>query len=130
MTVLLSWTPGPVGEGALDVAIAEATLRGTRLVVVNATKGDSLVDTRFDHHLDDGPVGQRLKASGVDHEVVQELGDDPVEVILDVLSRVGADLLVVGLRRRTPVGKLILGSTSQRLLLDSPVPVLAVKPAK
>lgn len=130
MTVLVSWTPGPVGERALDAAISEAQLRGTRLVVVNATKGDSLVDTRFDHHLEDGLVGRRLKESGVDHEIVQELGDDPVEVILDVLRRVDADLLVVGLRRRTPVGKLILGSTSQRLLLDSPVPVLAVKPAK
>ncbi len=130
MTVLVSWTPGPVGERALDAAIAEAQLRSTRLVVVNATKGEALVDTRFDHHLEDGVVGQRLKESGVDHEIVQEFGHDPVDVILDVLQRVKADLLVLGLRHRTPVGKLILGSTSQRLLLDSPVPVLAVKPPK
>jgi nucleotide-binding universal stress UspA family protein len=130
VTVLVSWTPGPVGERALDAAIAEAQLRSTRLVVVNATKGDALVDTRFDHHLEDGVVGTRLKEAGVDHEIVQEFGHDPVDVILDVLKRVDADLLVLGLRHRTPVGKLILGSTSQRLLLDSPIPVLAVKPPK
>ena len=39
----------------------------------------------------------------------------------------GAVRLVIGIKRRTPVGKAILGSVSQRLLLNSPVPVLAVK---
>ena len=38
-----------------------------------------------------------------------------------------ADLIVIGLRRRTPVGKLILGSNAQRILLDAPCAVLAVK---
>ena len=37
------------------------------------------------------------------------------------------DLIVIGLRRRTPIGKLILGSNAQRILLDAPCPVIAVK---
>jgi nucleotide-binding universal stress UspA family protein len=40
----------------------------------------------------------------------------------------GSDLVVIGIRRRTPTGKLILGSQAQRILLDAPCPVLAVKP--
>ena len=39
-----------------------------------------------------------------------------------------ADVIVVGVRHRTPVGKLLLGSVAQRVILDAPCPVLAVKP--
>jgi nucleotide-binding universal stress UspA family protein len=45
----------------------------------------------------------------------------------DLVAETGADLIVIGLRHRTPVGKLILGSDAQRILLTATVPVLAVK---
>jgi len=37
------------------------------------------------------------------------------------------DRLVICVARRSPVGKFILGSISQRLILEAEVPVLSVK---
>lgn len=55
-----------------------------------------------------------------------DLADD----LVGAAERSSADLIVIGLRRRSPVGKLILGSNAQRILLDAPCPVLAVKPER
>ncbi|HEY5822693.1 MAG TPA: universal stress protein [Propionibacteriaceae bacterium] len=53
---------------------------------------------------------------------------DPVDAVLDQISTdAGIQRLVIGIRRRSPVGKALLGSISQRLLLECPIPVLAVK---
>ena len=54
-------------------------------------------------------------------------GFEPAEDLLSIAEASSAELIVIGLRRRSPVGKLILGSNAQRVLLDAPCPVLAVK---
>ena len=70
----------------------------------------------------------KLRNAGVPYEVRQLVrGLDPAEDLVAVAEQVHADFIVIGLRRRSPVGKLILGSNAQRVLLDAPCPVLAVK---
>ena len=65
---------------------------------------------------------------GISNEVRQLVrGHEPAEDLIAVAEEVKADFIVIGLRRRSPVGKLILGSNAQRILLDAPCPVLAVK---
>ncbi len=54
-------------------------------------------------------------------------GHEAADEVLETVRETGADLVVIGVRHRSPVGKLLLGSTAQRILLEAPCPVLAVK---
>ncbi|HVN12838.1 MAG TPA: universal stress protein [Kineosporiaceae bacterium] len=130
MTVVVGYVPTAEGRAALRQASEECRLRNTRLVVVNSHRGGSSFQgaeaARYEEELDE--VSRGLDAEGLDHEVRQlVLGSEPAEDLIAVAQEVAADMIVIGLRRRSPVGKLILGSNAQRILLDAPCPVLAVK---
>ena len=128
MTVVVGYVPNELGEATLAAAIEEARRRGTDLVAVNTTRADRLVDPRYAHAAQAEALEARLRASGVPHGVRRftstELAADDV---LTVAEEVGAELIVIGLRHRTPMGKLIMGSTAQSILLDANCSVLAVK---
>lgn len=131
-TIVVGYVSKPEGAAALRRALEEARLRDARLVVVNSHRGGREYDrkdaARDEDELD--KVRSQLTGAGVEHEVRQLVrGMDPADDLIQVAHDVSADFIVIGLRRRTPVGKLILGSNAQRILLDAPCPVLAVKSA-
>jgi nucleotide-binding universal stress UspA family protein len=128
--IVVGWTPDPYGRAAVSAGVREAQLRGHRLVVVNATRGDALVDERYAADSQRAALESELAASGVPHEIRQTMGADVADQVLEVAVEVAAGLVVIGLRRRTPVGKLLLGSVAQRILLGADCPVLAVKPSE
>lgn len=130
MPVVVGYVPTREGRAALRRAAEESSLRHTRLVVVSSHRGRSTFDpedmTAFEDELQ--RLEHELDAADVEHEVRHLVrGHEPSEDLISVAEEVGADVLVIGLRRRTPVGKLILGSNAQRILLDATCPVLAVK---
>ncbi|MBS2937360.1 universal stress protein [Nocardioides sp. J2M5] len=127
-TIVVGWSPDEFGEAALRRAVEEARLREGRVVVVNATRGDALVDERYadENQLDRLTAG--LADSGLEVDVRRSMGADVGDQVLAVAGEVGADLVVIGLRRRSPVGKLLMGSVAQRILLGADCAVLAVKP--
>ena len=130
MPIVVGYVPTNEGRAALRRAAEEAQLRGTELVVVNSHRGgrEFGAEEVAAYEVELGSVQQQLTAAGIDHEVRQLVrGVDPAEDLIAVAEETGADFIVIGLRRRTPVGKLILGSNAQRILLDAPCPVLAVK---
>ena len=130
MTIVVGYVPKAEGRAALRRAAEEAKLRGVRLVVLNSQRGgrdlDSEESVRSEQELT--RVREELTAAGIEHEVRQLVrGLEPAEDLIAVAEEEHADFIVIGLRRRSPVGKLILGSNAQRILLDAPCPVLAVK---
>jgi nucleotide-binding universal stress UspA family protein len=98
------------------------------VVVINATRGDALVDDRFAGGEALDALEAELSEAGVPHEVRQSMGGDVADQVLAVAEEVSAAFVVIGLRRRSPVGKLIMGSVAQRILLGAHCPVHAVKP--
>ncbi|MGU3433535.1 universal stress protein [Actinomycetes bacterium M1A6_2h] len=128
--IVVGYTPDVYGSAALEHGIAEARVRATSLKVLNVTKGDALADPHFAGSAEVGELREALEASGVEFVLDQSVVSDLVEALLEAMEDDAADLLVIGIRHRSPVGKLLMGSTAQRVLLDCPKPVLAVKPAK
>jgi nucleotide-binding universal stress UspA family protein len=126
--IVVGYTADAFGIAAVEHAIAEAALRGTGLLVINATSGEAYVDSRFARSGQVHDVEERLRESGVPFELRQPVGVDAATELLDAMDAADAELLVIGIRHRSPVGKLLLGSVSQQLLLECPKPVLAVKP--
>jgi len=131
--IVIGYVPKPEGHAALRLGAEEAKARGASIVVVNSHRGGREFDredaVESEAQLEE--VKSQLSQAGVEHEVRQLVrGLDPAEDLINVAEEVSADLIVIGLRRRSPVGKLILGSNAQRILLDAPCPVLAVKAAE
>ena len=130
MAVVVGYVPTREGRAALRRAAAECRLRGTRLIVVSSARGGRSLDPaeveRFDGLLEE--VRAQLDEAGIEHEERRLVrGNEPAEDLISVADEVGADAIVIGLRRRTPVGKLLLGSNAQRILLEASCAVLAVK---
>ncbi|MEU4423766.1 universal stress protein [Actinoplanes sp. NPDC024001] len=129
MTVLVGYLPTPEGEAAFTAALEEAKRRGEDLLAVNSPRGGAPVSveaadpgrlTELTHHAARAGVELRLRTTPHTGELADEL--------LHIAAQEDASVIVIGLRKRSPVGKLFLGSTAQRILLTADRPVLAVKP--
>lgn len=126
--VVVMYSPDEFGRVALAYGAAEAARRGERLVVVNPTKGDAYVDNKFVREGELAALRTALDRLDVAAEIRHDVVPDIAVAVLDAARETDASLIVVGIRPRTPVGKLLLGSVAQRLILDATCPVLAVKP--
>ncbi len=116
LQIVVGYSSRPEGRAALGRALAEASLRGASLMVLHGPD-DDLDELTGD--LRTAGVPYELKALGLDGDAAEEL--------LELAEDRRAAFIVIGLRRRSPVGKLLLGSNAQRVLLDASCPVLAVK---
>jgi nucleotide-binding universal stress UspA family protein len=129
-TIVVGYVPSPEGEAALERAVDEAKLRGSTLLVVNSQRGGRTADYQELALTDEQVqvIHDRLHEAGLEHDVRGLVrGNDPADDLIAIADEVSAEMIVIGLRKRTPVGKLIMGSNAQRVLLDANCPVLAVK---
>jgi nucleotide-binding universal stress UspA family protein len=126
--IVVGYLPTPEGTAAYETAKELARAGSARLVVVNTGRNGDYSHPNFATAQDLDAIDTELTEAGIEHEVSQPTDGRPAaEAILAAAITHDADLVVIGLRRRSPVGKLITGSTAQQVLLDAPCPVLTVK---
>jgi nucleotide-binding universal stress UspA family protein len=128
MTIVVAYVPRPEGQAALDKGLEIAKRRKERLVVVNSSMGGNKEDPSAVDVQDYERIQRLLENTGIDAEFKQFVrGNRTVNEIEALVESSNASLLIIGLRKRSPIGKLILGSVAQELLLSISCPILAVK---
>ena len=129
MTIAVAHQVSATSRLALVEAVKEANYRGTDLAVLHVV--DSIdADNKEAYRL--GVSDEIEKVVGTGPPVSWQLhletaGGDLGDALLRLVDAVEADLLVIGARRRSPVGKALLGSVAQTVILEANLPVLVVK---
>ena len=128
MAVVVGYVPTETGFLAVTEDVREARTFQVPVVIVNVVglSGFTTPTAAEDQDLDS--LTARLTSDGVEHSVQQiESGESVADLLLSVAEQAQARLIVVGLRRRSPVGKALLGSTAQSVILGANCPVLTVR---
>jgi nucleotide-binding universal stress UspA family protein len=129
MTVAVAHQVSATSRIALEQAVKEAGYRGTDLAVLHVVES---IDPDRQEAYRLGVSDEIEKVVGDDCDVSWNLhlstaGPDVAGALLRLVGGIGADLLVIGARRRSPVGKALMGSVTQTLILEADLPVLVVK---
>lgn len=130
MKIVLGFIDSPEGWAAADQAIAEAQLRNGKIVVVNSMRGGGRETEEEYVQIREAMerLEAKLAASDIEYEVHEYVrGQTPPEDLISATTQFGAELIVIGIRRRSKTGKVILGSNALEILHDADVPVLCVK---
>lgn len=128
MTIAVAYRPDEFGRAALDWAVGQAHRTGDALVIINVAKPDPRLDTGFARGNHVQSISERLAGENVVYEIRQVMADNISQAVIFEAEQSQVHSIVLGIRRRSPVGKLLMGSIAQQILLDAPVPVVCVKP--
>jgi nucleotide-binding universal stress UspA family protein len=130
MDFVVGYVFGTEADAALRRAMFEARVHGARLIVVHSSKGGLDVSDEEVQAYSEAlaRIDDELTSEGIEHEVREfVLGHEPSEDVVQIAREVAADMIVIGLHRRSRAGKFFLGSVAQDIILDADCPVLAVK---
>ena len=129
-SIVVGYVESPEGDAAIEAAIVEARLRGGRLVIVHSMLGGSDDEAQDYFASADAMerIRQRLTAESVEHSLHEYVrGQSPAKDLIQAADENDAELIVIGIRRRTTTGKLLLGSNALEILHEAATPVLCVK---
>ena len=128
MDIVVGYIPTAEGVAALDWAVAEAQQHRAALTVLNTGNDGNYADPQFTTAQDMDALDGQLRHAGLAHTLLRPTdGRSAAESLVSTAEEIGADLIVIGLRR-SPAGQPVTGSTAQDVLLAAGCPVVVVKP--
>jgi nucleotide-binding universal stress UspA family protein len=138
MVILAAVDGSDRSENVVSVGYDLAMQYDTKLQVLHVFKEDeaqSRIDTDADYFLSDAEDdAEKIAATAARRTVddlinVEPIGKvgDPTDVILEEAAERDPRFLVIGGRKRSPVGKALLGSVGQSILLSAECPVVSVR---
>jgi nucleotide-binding universal stress UspA family protein len=132
MKIVVGYKGTDEGKAALAWAIREVKKQGGELFLVHSLRGGTRPETEEQQvwqareELEEAEGA--LAESGVKYAVRKYMrGKTPAEDINDAVAKEGAELIVIGIRRRSRTGKLLLGSDALEILIEAACPVVSVK---
>lgn len=130
MKILVGYENSNVANHALEVAIKHARAFNAQLIVVTSMKGGPEVPRKtFDlaeKTLERAKSAVKKEGIACDTRLsVQGLA--PGEDLVEIAEKNDVEEIVIGVKRRSKVGKMIFGSNAQYIILKAPCPVVAVK---
>lgn len=130
MSIVVGFIDTPEGHAALDRAVEEAKLRSEKLVVLHSAPGGSQTDGEAQLATTEAleRAEKQMVEAGVSFETHDYVrGNSPAEDVMATVRDHGGTMIVIGIRKRSATGKLLLGSNALDILHDAQVPVLCVK---
>jgi len=129
MKMMVCYDGGEGSQWALALAIQHVKVFDAELyLVASLEKGTDAEQALIDHLQSElGKAREKLEQQGLactTHLLVRGL--TPGEDMVAYAKENQIDQVVIGVRRKSKMGKLIFGSTAQYLILKAPCPVLTV----
>ncbi len=127
MSIVVAFTPSAQGRAALNAGLAQARRTSDHLIVAAHQYHDPDSGRMAADEAEIRRALDELEGHDVDVTVIQDSEQEAGDFLLTTAEEQQASCIVIGLRRKSPIGKLSLGAAARRVVLGSPCPVLTVK---
>ena len=130
MKIMVGYDGSKDSKIALDLAIAHAKAFTGKVIAVASMNRGTEAETEAIKKMEDDLENLKIQIESQGAPCETHLlirGMTPGEDLVDFAQENGVDEIVIGIRRRSKVGKLVFGSNAQFIILHAPCPVITVK---
>jgi nucleotide-binding universal stress UspA family protein len=129
MRILVAYNGSSAAKRALTIAQRRARALSGELIICSSADGADLEESTETTLKSDLREAEMLcQANGVPSKTQMAIGKKTAaENIIDCADELKVDEIVVGIEKRSKLGKMIFGSTARMLIMQAPCPVLTVK---